>query len=178
MTDAQGIAPVNTPQFLYRLRDANGALLYVGVTVDWPSRFKQHQRDKAWWPQVALTEIVPVGGTRAQLEAIERAVIVAEQPIHNVMHNETVRRMTVPTPKVDTVERDPLFWQEEDDGNVTYFYEGDRVHTFGMNGILVGCKYDNAELDYIVHFDGEEAPITVDGTCLIWRITDGTDADW
>lgn len=73
--------------FLYRLRDADGALLYVGVTNDWPSRFKQHQRDKAWFPAVAVTEIVPIGGSRAQLEAIEKAVIQAEKPVHNVMHN-------------------------------------------------------------------------------------------
>ena len=95
MTDRHDTASVNT-QFLYRLRDANGALLYVGVSNDWPTRMKQHQADKPWWSDVLAVELVRMDCSRRQLEAIEKAVIKAEAPIHNVVHNEA-RRMALPT---------------------------------------------------------------------------------
>lgn len=81
--------PVNPRpvEHLYRLLGTSGVLLYVGITNNWPSRMKQHMADKPWWGEVAGVELVGVIGTRAQLEAIERAVIKAERPIHNVAHN-------------------------------------------------------------------------------------------
>jgi predicted GIY-YIG superfamily endonuclease len=87
MTDSQSTPFVNTPEILYRLRAANGDLLYVGVTRDFPSRLKQHYADKPWAYEIRSTEQVHIDGTRAQIEAIEKAVIIAEKPRHNKTHN-------------------------------------------------------------------------------------------
>lgn len=96
MSDANATSVVNPRpvEHLYRLRGVAGELLYVGITNNWPTRMKQHMADKPWWHEVAGVELVGVFGTRAQLEAIERAVIRTEEPIYNVAHNRniTIRR--------------------------------------------------------------------------------------
>lgn len=81
------VKPPSPVEHLYRLRDRASTLLYVGITNNWPARMKQHQGDKPWWHEVAAVELVGVFGTRAQLEAIERAVIKTEEPVYNVRHN-------------------------------------------------------------------------------------------
>ena len=78
-------------QFLYRLKASDGTLLYVGITTDWPARMKQHQADKPWWSEVLGVELVRLDCTRPQVEAIEKAVIKAEQPRYNVVHNAEAR---------------------------------------------------------------------------------------
>ena len=164
MTDTQSTPFVNTPEILYRLRAANGDLLYVGITRDFPSRLKQHYADKPWAYEIRSTEQVHIDGTRSQIEAIEKAVIIAEKPRYNKTHNGGVRRLTLPAPKVE-VEREVIWWTEEDDGNCTYYREGDRVFTFGMVGTLLALQGEDA--DYVVHFDGDDKPTVVDGTCHI-----------
>jgi len=82
---------VNTPEILYRLRAANGDLLYVGITRDFPSRLKQHYADKPWANEIRATEQVHIDGTRSQIEAIEKAVIIAEKPRYNKQHNDAER---------------------------------------------------------------------------------------
>lgn len=71
---------------LYRHFDAQGRLLYVGITVDPGRRWKQHQADKPWWAEVAQTtyEQHP---DRASVLAAEREAILREEPLHNVVHN-------------------------------------------------------------------------------------------
>lgn len=101
MTDDSVPAGVNPCEILYRLRGVNGDLLYVGITRDWPTRMKQHQADKPWWSEVAGIELVRVLGTRQQIEAIEKAVIKAERPIYNVVHNE--RPTTTRAPGTDGI---------------------------------------------------------------------------
>ncbi len=86
MTDTQSTPFVNTPEILYRLRAATGDLLYVGITRGFPSRLKQHHADKPWAHEIRATEQVHIDGTRAQIEAIEKAVIIAEKPRYNKTH--------------------------------------------------------------------------------------------
>ncbi|MEU5834525.1 type II toxin-antitoxin system prevent-host-death family antitoxin [Streptomyces diacarni] len=50
-------APTTERTAVYRLRDQDEQLLYVGVTSDPRMRFKQHERDKPWWPRVTQREI-------------------------------------------------------------------------------------------------------------------------
>lgn len=68
---------------LYRMYDAEGVLLYVGISMNAPSRIKQHRRDKHWWDDVARITITqyddPAEAARAELEAI-----LAEHPIDNI----------------------------------------------------------------------------------------------
>jgi predicted GIY-YIG superfamily endonuclease len=165
MTDSQSTPFVNTPEILYRLKAANGELLYVGVTRDFPARLKQHAADKPWAHEVRHTETVYIDGTRTQIEAIERAVIKAEAPKYNKTHNAEVRRMTLPAPKIE--DREPLFWRDEDDGTTTKFYKGDQVFTFGRVGTLIDWHTDSEDLDYTVMFDGADGPFRIDGTCSI-----------
>jgi predicted GIY-YIG superfamily endonuclease len=102
MSDTQTTPFVNTPEILYRLRAANGDLLYVGITRDFPSRLKQHYADKPWAYEIRSTEQVHIDGTRAQIEAIEKAVIIAEKPIYNKTHNVAP---TMPAPVALTAEQ-------------------------------------------------------------------------
>jgi predicted GIY-YIG superfamily endonuclease len=166
MSDTQTTPFVNTPEILYRLRAANGDLLYVGITRDFPSRLKQHYADKPWAYEIRSTEQVHIDGTRAQIEAIEKAVIIAEKPRHNKTHNAEVRRtLAAPAPVAKLY--GPLFWREEDDGTITKFYKNDQVFTFGRVATLVDWHSDSADLDYTVIFNGGSQPIRIDGTCDI-----------
>ena len=76
-----------TPTDLYRLYDTNGVLLYVGISNRWPSRMKQHTKDKQWFNSVGKVEISHYC-TRREAEAAEKAAIKSERPIHNVLHNK------------------------------------------------------------------------------------------
>lgn len=68
---------------IYRFYAADGALLYVGVTADLPSRMRQHAREKPWWPQVARVES-DLCGSEADALVKEGTAIVAEKPRYNI----------------------------------------------------------------------------------------------
>ncbi len=67
---------------VYWLLDEDEQLLYVGVATDPRVRFKQHQREKPWWPQVAAREIEWFD-TRAEALSAEVFAIREDLPIHN-----------------------------------------------------------------------------------------------
>jgi hypothetical protein len=78
---------------LYRFFDAEGVLLYVGLTYDLVQRFSQHSVERWWWGQwatVTATRYV----SRAELEAAERKAIKSEKPLYNEVHNKTLRIRT------------------------------------------------------------------------------------
>lgn len=66
---------------LYRLYDAGGRLLYIGVTKSAHFRLMQHVW-KPWWPDVARKEVQP-HKTRADALLSERNAICKERPIYN-----------------------------------------------------------------------------------------------
>lgn len=71
---------------VYRLYDARGALLYVGITRRgrFPQRMREHS-SKWWWPQVAPHRAtVQTFATRRGAETAERLAIASEHPAHNV----------------------------------------------------------------------------------------------
>lgn len=45
--------PGDLPTFVYRFYDADGTLLYVGITLDPHTRWEDHRTGKPWWPDVA-----------------------------------------------------------------------------------------------------------------------------
>lgn len=78
--------PVAVRTALYRLHDAEGVLLYVGITTDPDRRFAEHAAGKHWWPQVARKS-VEWYPDRFAAEIAEEAAIKAKNPRHNVVHS-------------------------------------------------------------------------------------------
>lgn len=68
---------------LYRLFDADGNLLYVGITGDLRGRFAKHAAEKPWWNQVARKTVTWYGSRSGALLA-EAAAIADEQPRYNI----------------------------------------------------------------------------------------------
>jgi predicted GIY-YIG superfamily endonuclease len=69
--------------YLYRAFDAEGILLYAGISVNAITRLGQHMTGSAWWELV--TEIrVEKYATRADALEAETKVIEVEKPLHNV----------------------------------------------------------------------------------------------
>lgn len=71
---------------LYRHFAADGALLYVGISLSWPARTKAHSKGARWFDQVARVEIEHFPDRASALDA-EREAIRAERPKFNIVHN-------------------------------------------------------------------------------------------
>lgn len=89
------------PQQLYRLFDADGELLYIGISYSAIARYAQHKATKPWIGDVCTVTIETHDVSRAEIEAIERQAIIDERPKHNVVHSSTrpgadLRRDRVP----------------------------------------------------------------------------------
>jgi len=77
------------PASVYRLFDADGHLLYVGMSCDPLRRWSEHAR-KAWWAEVARLELEPHGTWEEAAEA-EALAIRREAPAHSDPTPETPR---------------------------------------------------------------------------------------
>jgi predicted GIY-YIG superfamily endonuclease len=70
---------------LYRIRDEDDVLIYIGITNSIPVRWNGHQAVQPWWDEVrSLT--VEWYDTRVEAERAEKAAILAEQPKYNVTY--------------------------------------------------------------------------------------------
>lgn len=69
---------------LYRLWNAEHALLYVGITDNLEVRVEEHSADKPWWGEVDQVSTEELPSRRRALEAETRA-IYWEQPRYNVL---------------------------------------------------------------------------------------------
>jgi predicted GIY-YIG superfamily endonuclease len=85
---------------LYRFFDADGVLLYIGITADVPARFKKHRDQKPWWNDVARIAIEQFPDRESVLAAEKRA-IKAEQPRWNIQHQVKVRAKQPTAPSSD-----------------------------------------------------------------------------
>lgn len=74
---------------LYRIRGAEAALLYVGITSSLERRMQQHA-EKAWWREVRAID-TETYGTRAEALAAEAAAIATEGPRYNRAGQSTPR---------------------------------------------------------------------------------------
>ena len=70
---------------LYRFFGDDGALLYVGISLQPFARMGQHRTDKSWWGEVAAVTIER-HPTRRDVLAAERDAIRREKPRYNVVH--------------------------------------------------------------------------------------------
>ncbi|MFL1904788.1 GIY-YIG nuclease family protein [Streptomyces tauricus] len=75
---------------VYRLYDADGTLLYVGISYDVKIRFADHKANKDWWPSVATEDVRWFPG-RDEAWAEEQRVIHEEHPRWNVASVRWVR---------------------------------------------------------------------------------------
>lgn len=73
------------PTALYRLFDADGALLYVGIGHTPEVRWKQHARTKDWWHLVA-EKTTSWYDTRILATNAETNAIRTEKPRFNITH--------------------------------------------------------------------------------------------
>ena len=71
------------PHTVYRLYDAEGRLLYVGMTNNLPRRLEQHAR-KPWWARVARTDLQQEPNRGAAMRA-EAEAIRTERPAYNTL---------------------------------------------------------------------------------------------
>jgi len=74
---------------LYRFYDATERLLYVGISLSAAGRAADHRGEKGWWRDVARMEVEHLDVARDEALRIERKTILAERPLHNVVHNVT-----------------------------------------------------------------------------------------
>lgn len=88
---------------LYRYYDADGALLYVGISFIPDLRQMQHARDSIWYPLQARRTVAWFE-SRDEAEEAERTAIKAEQPRFNQSHN----RRPDPTLRQAAEEREHL----------------------------------------------------------------------
>lgn len=85
---------------LYRLYDAEGLLLYIGMTGNLTQRLSQHQSDKSWWNEVAAIKVQRWFGNRDELALAELTAIRTEDPRYNIFRGwERPQR----TPEVDAL---------------------------------------------------------------------------
>lgn len=70
---------------LYRFYGPSGSLLYIGITFNPGSRWRQHRDTKQWWRDVAQITIES-HPTRASVLLAEREAIKTEKPQYNILH--------------------------------------------------------------------------------------------
>lgn len=94
------------PTALYRLTDADGRLLYVGITTDPETRYKKHEGTAPWWPLV-VGRSVEWHPTRPAAEHAETTAIKEEAPAYNRAGSTTPQRLAedFPTGEEVSVER-------------------------------------------------------------------------
>lgn len=91
---------------LYRHFDADGELLYIGISLSWPVRTKAHAGSSRWFDRVARVEIEQFETREAALDA-EREAIKAEKPKFNIIYNRKTKARPKKAHKPYAVEDDP-----------------------------------------------------------------------
>lgn len=91
---------------VYRFFDADGALLYVGLTCNPGKRWEQHSAEKLWWSDVAEVT-VEQHPNRAAADHAETVAIQAENPRYNIRKRGTKGRRRRPIPYAVDDERRP-----------------------------------------------------------------------
>lgn len=83
-----------TSACLYRHFDGDGALLYIGVSLNVVMRLAQHRDHSAWFEAIAKVTVERFP-TRAKAIAAEREAIRQERPKHNIHHSAEAKRKSV-----------------------------------------------------------------------------------
>lgn len=70
---------------IYRFFDADGVLLYVGITERFGQRWAHHARNKPWWDEVH-SQTAEWHPERALAVEAEKNAIRTEKPKYNIVH--------------------------------------------------------------------------------------------
>lgn len=90
---------------LYRVFGPDDALLYVGISNNFGTRWQQHAGKQEWWPEVRR-QTVDWYDTRIEAAAAEVDAIKTERPQYNRAHNQSQVLLTarpvvfLPTPRL------------------------------------------------------------------------------
>lgn len=98
---------IRGPHILYRCFNADGELLYIGITNDPDQRFAVHAKQTPWWPDVADIKLDHNFDSRYRLVQAERVAILNEIPLHNSVHNNRWHTKHKPAPPTQAM-RDAL----------------------------------------------------------------------
>lgn len=77
---------------LYRMWGPMGCLLYIGRTINPPSRLREHQASKDWWDDIEAITLEHFD-TLDELIAAESAAIRDEHPVHNIAGDSLRKRI-------------------------------------------------------------------------------------
>ena len=69
---------------LYRFFNAEGRLLYVGISLSAVGRAASHRNKAGWWSEVARMDVEHHDVTRETLAQLEADAVTRERPLHNV----------------------------------------------------------------------------------------------
>ena len=78
---------------LYRHYDADGGLLYVGISLCAVSRLAQHRLAAKWYSDIRRVEVEWFNNRPAAVDA-EKLAIVKEKPRHNIVGTKVTLRLT------------------------------------------------------------------------------------
>jgi predicted GIY-YIG superfamily endonuclease len=126
---------------VYVFRDAEGQVLYVGLSVRIADRLARHSRRKDWWEQATSIELVHCESYEEMVET-ETRLIRELGPRHNVHKNTRERERRMPLEGWEVAEviptDDPGVW------TVTYLHpEHDRPAT--SSGVRASTAEEAAE---------------------------------
>jgi len=79
----EGIGELACPHTVYLHRDVEGNILYVGCTIHFRERTKQHRRSSPWRDDIASVEVVRDDMWRYDALDLERELIREHRPPHN-----------------------------------------------------------------------------------------------
>lgn len=82
-------------QWLYVIRNSQQRIIYIGISVNAPTRWTQHQAEKPWFVQAATFERIWCP-TRSAVEAAEAHLIALVRPPYNTTHNPDKARSGMP----------------------------------------------------------------------------------
>lgn len=85
----------NLPTAVYRLYDADGVLLYIGMTRNPKQRWKDHRKEMLWWPEVTEKKLTWYDTRWAAWDA-ELTAIPSESPRYNLGSERPVLPSGIP----------------------------------------------------------------------------------
>lgn len=96
---------------VYRVRDADGRLLYVGISVNFWMRSREHRTYAPWW-SLASHGTLDAYRNRREAALVEARAIRDEAPLFNAAHYNLLAGLDEPSP--EPIETLMLSWEHND----------------------------------------------------------------